>query len=93
LSTGLISLVCGTFSIETENFYLPRVLVHSATKWIGGHGTTIAGVVVDAGKFDWAKSGKFPAFTTPAEGYHGLIYSEAFGKAAYGLKLRIEVRF
>ena len=43
------------------------------------------------GKFDWAKSGRFPSFTTPAEGYHGLIYSEAFPKAAYGVKLRIEV--
>jgi len=44
------------------------------------------------GNFDWAKSGKFSSFTTPAEGYHGLIYSEVFPKAAYGIKLRIEVR-
>lgn len=47
-------------------------IVHSATKWIGGHGTTIAGVIVDAGKFDWAASGRFPSFTEPSEGYHGL---------------------
>jgi len=71
--------------------YGADIVVHSATKWIGGHGTTIAGVVVDSGNFDWAKSGKFPAFTTPSEGYHGLIYSQTFGKLAYGIKLRIEL--
>ncbi|KAG9042017.1 Homocysteine synthase [Tulasnella sp. UAMH 9824] len=47
------------------------VVLHSATKWIGGHGTTIAGVIIDSGKFDWTKSGKFPGFTEPSEGYHG----------------------
>jgi len=64
--------------------------VHSATKWIGGHGTTIAGVVIDSGKFDWTKSGKFPGFTEPAEGYHGLKFSETFGAAAYAVKVRTE---
>jgi O-acetylhomoserine/O-acetylserine sulfhydrylase-like pyridoxal-dependent enzyme len=49
--------------------------VHSATKWIGGHGTTIAGVVVDSGKFDWVASGRFPSFTEPSEGYHGMKVS------------------
>lgn len=49
--------------------------VHSATKWIGGHGTTIAGVVIDSGKFDWTKSGKFPGFTEPSEGFHGETWS------------------
>lgn len=48
------------------------IVVHSATKWIGGHGTTLGGVVIDSGKFDWAASGKFPDFTEPSEGYHGL---------------------
>lgn len=67
------------------------IVVHSATKWIGGHGTTIAGVVVDAGKFDWAASGRFPSFTEPSEGYHGLKFSETFGPVAFAVKLRIEI--
>ncbi|KAI6001798.1 Cys/Met metabolism PLP-dependent enzyme-domain-containing protein [Pisolithus albus] len=65
--------------------------VHSATKWIGGHGTTIAGVVVDSGKFDWTRSGKFPSFTEPSEGYHGLVFSETFGSSAFAVKLRVEL--
>lgn len=66
------------------------IVVHSATKWIGGHGNTIAGVIIDSGKFDWT-SGRFPSFTSPAEGYHGLKFSETFGKVAYAVKLRIEI--
>lgn len=66
------------------------IVVHSATKWIGGHGTTIAGVVIDAGTFDWT-SGKFPKFVEPSPGYHGLKYVETFGKTAYAVKVRIEV--
>ncbi|KAG9043973.1 Homocysteine synthase [Tulasnella sp. UAMH 9824] len=64
------------------------IVVHSATKWIAGHGTTIAGVVIDSGKFDWT-SGKFPAFTEPSEGFHGLKFSETFGPLAFATKLRI----
>jgi len=67
------------------------IVVHSATKWIGGHGTTIGGVVVDSGKFDWTKSGKFPSFTEPSEGYHGMKFSETFGPIAYIVKLRVEI--
>ncbi|KAL1705798.1 Cys/Met metabolism PLP-dependent enzyme-domain-containing protein [Schizophyllum commune] len=67
------------------------IVVHSATKWIGGHGTTIGGVIVDSGKFDWRKSGKFPGFTEPAEGYHGLIFSDTFGAAAFAVKVRVEL--
>jgi len=67
------------------------IVLHSATKWIGGHGTTIAGVIIDSGKFDWTKSGKFPGFTTPSEGYHGLVFSEAFGPVAFAVKLRTEL--
>ncbi|KZT00118.1 O-acetylhomoserine ami [Laetiporus sulphureus 93-53] len=67
------------------------IVVHSATKWIGGHGTTIAGVVIDSGKFDWVRSGKFPTFTEPSEGYHGLKYSETFGPVAFAVKCRVEV--
>jgi len=71
--------------------YGADIIVHSATKWIGGHGTTIAGVVVDAGKFDWSRSGKFPSFTEPSEGYHGLKFWDTFGAAAFAVKLRVEV--
>jgi len=61
------------------------VVVQSATKWIGGHGTSIGGVIVDSGKFDWAASGKFPFFTEPSPGYHGLVFSEVFGpKGPFG---------
>ncbi|KAI1789885.1 O-acetylhomoserine ami [Ganoderma leucocontextum] len=67
------------------------IVVHSATKWIGGHGTTIAGVVIDSGKFDWAKSGRFSDFTEPSEGYHGLKFSETFGPVAFAVKVRVEV--
>ncbi|BDG04651.1 O-acetylhomoserine aminocarboxypropyltransferase/cysteine synthase family protein [Anaeromyxobacter oryzae] len=61
------------------------VVVESATKWIGGHGTSIGGVIVDSGKFDWARSGKFPAFTDPSPGYHGLVFNDVFGpKGPFG---------
>ncbi len=55
------------------------VVVESATKWIGGHGTSIGGVIVDSGRFDWARSGKFPFFTEPSPGYHGLVFNSVFG--------------
>ena len=78
--------------IRSDVLELTRICaVHSATKWIGGHGTTIAGVVVDSGKFDWTKSGRFPSFTEPAEGYHGMIFSKAFGNVAFAVKLRVEI--
>jgi O-acetylhomoserine (thiol)-lyase len=61
------------------------VVVESATKWIGGHGTSIGGVIVDSGKFDWGASGKFPAYTDPAPGYHGLVFNDVFGpKGPFG---------
>ncbi|ACG72218.1 O-acetylhomoserine/O-acetylserine sulfhydrylase [Anaeromyxobacter sp. K] len=72
------------------------VVVESATKWIGGHGTSIGGVIVDSGKFDWAKSGKFPFFTEPSPGYHGLVFNDVFGpKGPFGniqfvLRARVE---
>lgn len=71
------------------------IVVESATKWIGGHGTTIGGVIVDAGTFNWA-NGKFPQFTEPAEGYHGLNFWEAFGSEsqfgniAFIIRARVE---
>ncbi|PVF94057.1 putative O-acetylhomoserine-lyase, partial [Serendipita vermifera] len=67
------------------------IVVHSATKWIGGHGTTIGGIVVDSGKFNWARSGKFPQFTEPSEGYHGLKFWDTFGPISFAIKLRVEV--
>jgi O-acetylhomoserine (thiol)-lyase len=66
------------------------IVVHSATKFIGGHGTTIGGVIVDAGKFDWAASGRFAELTAPDPSYHGLSYTEAFGNLAFILKARVQ---
>src|SRR5512144_1408610 len=61
------------------------IVVQSATKWIGGHGSSIGGVIVDSGKFDWGQSGKFPLFTEPSPGYHGLVFSDVFGpKGPFG---------
>ena len=70
------------------------IIVHSATKWIGGHGTAIGGVVVDAGRFDWASPSsraRFPEFSSPDPSYHGLVYTEAFGPAAFIIKLRVQL--
>lgn len=64
------------------------IVVHSATKFIGGHGTVMGGVVVDSGKFDWAQNDKFPGLSKPNPSYHGVIFTEACGNLAYILKLR-----
>jgi len=66
------------------------IVVESATKFIGGHGTTIGGVIVDSGKFDWVASGKFPQITEPSPGYHGMKFAETFGEMAFILKTRVE---
>ena len=66
------------------------IILHSATKYIGGHGTTIGGVIVDAGRFDWAASGRFPEFSEPDPSYHGVSYTEAFGPLAFILKARVQ---
>ncbi len=71
--------------------YGADVVVHSATKFIGGHGTSIGGVIVDSGKFDWASSGKFPGLTEPDDSYHGLRYVEALGPLAYIIKIRVQL--
>jgi len=70
--------------------YGADVVVHSATKFIGGHGTSIGGLIIDAGKFDWAASGRFPGFTEPDPSYNGLVYSE-LGPLAYILKARVQL--
>ena len=64
------------------------VVVHSATKFIGGHGTSLGGVIVDSGKFDWEASGKFPGLTEPNSSYHGVVFTKAAGAAAYVTKIR-----
>ena len=67
------------------------IVIHSATKWIGGHGTAIGGVVVDGGTFDWAASPRFKAdFVDPDPSYHGVSYAKAFGPLAFILKLRVQ---
>ncbi|KAE8446438.1 hypothetical protein EG329_012043 [Mollisiaceae sp. DMI_Dod_QoI] len=68
------------------------IIVHSATKWIGGHGTTIAGVVVDSGKFNWGANAKrFPEMVEPAPGYHGLKFWDTFGPIAFAIRVRVEI--
>ncbi|MCD8095125.1 MAG: O-acetylhomoserine aminocarboxypropyltransferase/cysteine synthase [Ruminococcus sp.] len=64
------------------------IVVHSATKFIGGHGTVMGGVIVDSGKFDWAQNDKFPGLSKPNPSYHGVVFTEAVGNIAYVLKIR-----
>jgi O-acetylhomoserine (thiol)-lyase len=66
------------------------IVVHSATKYIGGHGTTMGGVIVESGRFDWG-NGKFPEFTQPSPGYHGVIFHETFGDFGFTMKARMEI--
>ncbi len=88
---GLPVIVDNTFS--TPYLFRPLehgadIVVHSATKFIGGHGTSLGGVVVDGGTFDWEAAGKFPALTSPDPSYHGLVFSRACGRTAYAVRLR-----
>lgn len=69
--------------------YGANLVIHSLTKYIGGQGTSLGGAIIDAGTFDWT-NGKFPEFTEPSAGYHGLVYSEALGAAAFTFKLILE---
>ncbi|WP_027420279.1 O-acetylhomoserine aminocarboxypropyltransferase/cysteine synthase family protein [Crocinitomix catalasitica] len=69
--------------------YGANIVIHSLTKYIGGQGTSLGGAVIDAGNFDWT-NGKFPEFTEPSKGYHGLKYAEALGEIAFIVKLRLE---
>jgi O-acetylhomoserine (thiol)-lyase len=66
------------------------LVMHSATKWLGGHGAAIGGVLVDGGKFDWERSGRFPTLTEPYAGYHGLDFAEEFGPQAFIMRARAE---
>ncbi len=90
---GLPLMIDSTFSTP----YLNRpvewgadIVMHSATKFIGGHGVAIGGVIVDGGRFDWSRSGKFPTLTEPYAGYHGLAFAEEFGPAAFIMRARAE---
>ncbi len=92
-AAGLPLMIDSTFSTP----YLNRpfewgadIVMHSATKFIGGHGVAIGGVVIDGGRFDWAASGKFPTLTEPYAGYHGLAFAEEFGPAAFIMRARAE---
>lgn len=67
------------------------IVIHSTTKYMDGHAVQCGGVIVDAGKFDWAASGKFPAFTEPDESYHGVVYTRDFGGIAYIIKARMQL--
>lgn len=89
---GLPLIVDNTFA--TPYLFKPidfgaDVVVYSATKFLGGHGTSVGGVIVDSGNFDWAASGRFPGFTEPDPSYHGIVYSEALGNLAYIIKARV----
>jgi len=90
---GIPLLIDNTFATP----YLSRpialgadIVMHSTTKWIGGHGVAIGGVIVDGGRFDWEASGKFPTLTEPYAGYHGIVFAEEFGPAAFIMRARAE---
>ncbi len=88
---GIPLMVDSTFT--TPYLYRPcelgaDIIVHSLTKFIGGHGVAIGGVLVDGGRFDWEASGKFPTLTEPYEGYHGLDFAEEFGPQAFIMRAR-----
>lgn len=95
-SHGIAVVVDNTFGaggyLVNPIKYGVDIVVHSATKWIGGHGNTIAGVIVDSGNFPWAKyPQRYPQFSEPSEGYHGLVLNEALGNQAFIGHLRIEL--
>jgi O-acetylhomoserine (thiol)-lyase len=92
-AAGIPLLIDNTFATP----YLSRptaldadIVMHSTTKWIGGHGIAIGGVIVDGGRFDWQASGKFPTLTQPYAGYHGIVFAEEFGPAAFIMRARAE---
>jgi len=92
-AAGLPLLVDATFSTPALLHPFDHgadLIMHSATKWIGGHGVAIGGVLIDGGRFDWEASGKFPGMTEPYAGYHGLDFAEEFGPAAFIMRARAE---
>ncbi len=92
-AAGLPLMIDSTFSTPVLNRpfeWGADIVMHSATKFIGGHGIAIGGVVVDSGRFDWTASGRFPTLTEPYAGYHGLTFAEEFGPAAFAMRARAE---
>lgn len=85
----IVDNTVATPSLLTPIQYGADIVIHSLTKYINGNGTALGGVIIDAGNFDWA-NGKFPEFTEPSPGYHGLVYHEALGEAAFIAKVRVE---
>src|SRR5215510_10328133 len=92
-AAGLPLMIDSTFSTPYLNRPIEHgadIVMHSATKWLGGHGVAIGGVIVDGGRFDWEKSGKFPTLTEPYAGYHGIDFAEDFGPQAFVMRARAE---
>jgi O-acetylhomoserine (thiol)-lyase len=92
-AAGIPLIIDNTFATP----YLSRpltlgadIVIHSVTKWIGGHGVAIGGAVIDGGRFDWRGSGKFPTLTEPYAGYHGIVFADEFGPAAFITRARAE---
>jgi O-acetylhomoserine (thiol)-lyase len=86
----IIDNTCATPALCRPIEWGADIVVNSATKYIGGHGNSIGGVLIDGGKFDWAASGRFPDFVNPDPSYHGISYSAAFGPLAFILKARVQ---
>ncbi|MBQ7794117.1 MAG: O-acetylhomoserine aminocarboxypropyltransferase/cysteine synthase [Clostridia bacterium] len=84
-NTFATPILCRPFEFGAD------IVIHSTSKYMDGHAVSLGGVIVDGGSFDWAASGKFPEFTTPDDSYHGLVYSEAFGNAAFITKARVQL--
>lgn len=83
-NTFATPILCRPFEFGAD------IVIHSTTKYMDGHAVQVGGVIVDSGKFDWT-SGKFPEFTEPDDSYHGLVYTESFGQAAYIVKARVQL--
>ena len=93
-SNGIPLIVDNTFAtpILARPFeFGADIVIHSTSKYMDGHATSLGGVIVDSGKFDWAASGKFPEFTTPDDSYHGVVYTEKFGSMAFIVKARAQL--
>lgn len=84
-NTFATPVLCNPFKFGAD------IITHSTSKYMDGHAVSLGGVVIDSGNFDWAASGKFPEFTTPDESYHGIVYSEHFGNAAFIAKARVQL--
>ena len=84
-NTFATPILCRPFEFGAD------IIVHSTSKYMDGHAVSLGGVVVDSGKFDWSKSGKFPEFTEPDDSYHGVVYTEKFGESAFIVKARAQL--